>query len=163
GARESWRSYFGVDRVLCAQAPKFTAIPPFAEIRIGKDGWTALHPTQVATGIMRAFVSARESDEAAAEAARVAAGAPLTNVVVQSVEPGLRPAMWEGNCVAIGAAACAVDPIHDVDLQVLQLGVVHLLSLFPVSGQFAAERAEYNRIMRSCCERIRDFQAAFYA
>ena len=43
------------------------------------------------------------------------------------------------------------------------LGFVHLLSLFPVTGQFAVERAEYNRIMRSHYERIRDFQCAFYA
>jgi tryptophan halogenase len=56
-----------------------------------------------------------------------------------------------------------LDPIHDVDLHALQLGLVHLLSLFPVSEQFTAERAEYNRIMRSCYERIRDFQCAFYS
>jgi tryptophan halogenase len=35
--------------------------------------------------------------------------------------------------------------------------------LFPVTEQFTAERAEYNRIMRSYYERIRDFQCAFYA
>jgi tryptophan halogenase len=50
-----------------------------------------------------------------------------------------------------------------VDLHALQLGIVHLLALFPVSGQFGAERAEYNRIMHSHYERIRDFQCAFYA
>jgi tryptophan halogenase len=63
----------------------------------------------------------------------------------------------------VGGSACILDPIHDVDLHALQLGVVHLLSLFPVTGQFTAERAEYNRIMRSYYERIRDFQCAFYA
>lgn len=45
----------------------------------------------------------------------------------------------------------------------LQLGLVHLLSLFPVNGQFAVERTEHNRLMRSCYERPRDFQCAFYA
>jgi tryptophan halogenase len=63
----------------------------------------------------------------------------------------------------VGGSACLLDPIHDVDLHALQLGVVHLLSLFPATGQFTAERAEYNRIMRSHFERIRDFQCAFYA
>jgi tryptophan halogenase len=71
--------------------------------------------------------------------------------------------VWEGNCIAVGGAACALDPVHDVDLHVLQLGLVHLLSLFPVSEQFAAERAEYNRLIRSYYERVRDFQCAFYA
>jgi tryptophan halogenase len=71
--------------------------------------------------------------------------------------------VWEGNCVAVGGSACVLDPIHDVDLHALQLGLVHLLSLFPVTGQVAVERAEYNRTMRSHYERIRDFQCAFYA
>ena len=53
--------------------------------------------------------------------------------------------------------------IHDVALHALQLSVVHLLSLFPIGSDYAAERAEYNRIMGSCHERIRDFQCAFYA
>jgi tryptophan 7-halogenase len=68
-----------------------------------------------------------------------------------------------GNCVAVGAAACRFDPIHDVALHALQLSVAHLLSLFPIGGEYAAERAEYNRIMRSYHERIRDFQCAFYS
>jgi len=33
----------------------------------------------------------------------------------------------------------------------------------PVSEEFAAERAEYNRLIRSYYERVRDFQCAFYA
>src|SRR5258707_669654 len=55
------------------------------------------------------------------------------------------------------------DLIVDVEIHSLQLGLVHLLALFPVSARFTAERAEYNRIMRSYYERIRDFQCAFYA
>ena len=65
--------------------------------------------------------------------------------------------------MAIGGSACILDPIHDVGLHALQLGIVHLLSLFPVTRQFAIERVEYNRIMRSYYERLRDFQCAFYA
>ena len=44
----------------------------------------------------------------------------------------------------------------------MQLGLVRLLELFPLSGDFAAERKEYNRITQSAFERIRDFQSAFY-
>ncbi|MES1198804.1 MAG: tryptophan 7-halogenase [Pseudomonadota bacterium] len=161
-AWESWRAHFGVDRVLTARAPTFTSVPPFAEIRADAQGWTALHPSLAVTGIVRAFMSASGDDESATQAASRAAGAPLVDIAIRSVDPGLRSSAWQGNCVAIGAAACALDPIHDADLQVLQLGLVHLLSLFPVSVRCDAERAEYNRLMRSHCARIRDFQAAFY-
>src|SRR6202521_5486884 len=159
----NWRQYFSVDRLLSARAPAFTSTPPFAEIRAARDGWTALHPNQVATGVLHAYSSGLSGDEDALQSATAASGAKLADVFIRSVNPGVRSNVWEGNCVAIGAAACILDPIHDVDLHALQLGVVHLLSLFPVTEQFAAERAEYNRVMRSFCERIRDFQCAFYA
>jgi tryptophan 7-halogenase len=160
---EDWRQYFSVDRVLSACAPAFTKTPPFAEIRITGVGWTALHPNQAATGVLHAYSSECLSDEAALEAASAAAAAKLADVAFHAVNPCVRSRVWEGNCVAVGGSACVLDPIHDVDLHALQLGIVHLLSLFPVTRQFAVERAEYNRIMRSHYERIRDFQCAFYA
>ena len=162
-AREARREYFRVDRVFYGRAPVFTSIPPFAEIRIGSTGWTALHPTRVMTGVLHAYSSRLSSDEAALESARAACGAKLVDAAWHRVDPYIRSSVWEGNCIAVGGAGCALDPIHDVELHVLQLGLVHLLSLFPVTEQFAAERAEYNRLIRSYCERVRDFQCAFYA
>jgi tryptophan halogenase len=160
---DSWLPYFSVDRVLSARAPAFTQTPPFAEIRITRDGWTALHPNQAATGILHAYSSKFLSDEAALASASAAASTKLVDVSFHAVNACVRSKVWEGNCVAVGGSACVLDPIHDVDLHALQLGLVHLLSLFPLTGQFAAERAEYNRIMRRSYERIRDFQCAFYA
>jgi tryptophan halogenase len=160
---ENWRRYFTVDRVLSARAPSFTSIPPFAEIRAARDGWTALHPSRAATGVLHAYSSGLSSDEAALEAANAASGVKLADVSFRCVNPGVRSSVWESNCVAVGASACTLDPIHDVDLHALQLGLVHLLSLFPVTVEFNSGRAEYNRRMRSHYERIRDFQCAFYA
>jgi tryptophan 7-halogenase len=160
---EDWRQYFSVDRVLAARAPAFTKLPPFAEVRITGDGWTALHPNQSATGVLHAYSSELLSDEVALESASAVANAKLADVSFHPLNTCLRSRVWEGNCVAVGGSACVFDPIHDVDLHALQLGLVHLLSLFPVTGQFAAERTEYNRTMRSHYERIRDFQSAFYA
>jgi len=160
---DTWLPYFSADRFLAARAPAFTQTPPFAEIRIARDGWTALHPNQAATGIVHAYSSESLSDEAALASASAAASAKLADVSFHTVNACVRSRVWEGNCVAVGGSACVLDPIHDVDVHALQLGLVHLLSLFPVTGQYAAERAEYNRIMRSYYERIRDFQCAFYA
>jgi len=159
----SWRQYFNVDRVLSARAPPFTSTPPFAEIRAAGVGWTAFHPSQVATGVVHAYSNGISSDAAALESATAAAGVQLADASFHSAHPGIRSSVWEGNCVAVGGSACILDPIHDADLHALQLAVVHLLSSFPITEQFTAERAEYNRIMRSYYERIRDFQCAFYA
>jgi tryptophan halogenase len=160
---DNWRSHFNVDRVLSARAPAFTSIPPFAEIRTSRAGWTVLHPSQAATGIVHAFSSDLVNDVAALESASAACGVKLADASFHCVNPGLRSQPWEGKCVAVGGSACAFDPIFDVEIHALQLGLVHLLALFPVSAHFTAERAEYNRIMRSYLERLRDFQCAFYA
>jgi tryptophan halogenase len=161
--REEWGHYFSVDRILSGRAPAFTSIPPFAEIRTARMGWTALHPSQVATGVVHAYSKDLSGDEAALQSATAAARVELADVACHPVNPYLRTRLWEGNCIAVGAAACVFDPLHAVELHVLQLGIVHLLSLFPVTRQLGAERAEYNRIMHSYCERVRDFQCAFYA
>ncbi|MGY4397584.1 tryptophan halogenase [Sphingomonas sp. UYAg733] len=161
--RESWRAQFGVDRKLSAQAPHFASVPAYGEIRASAAGWTGLFPSQIATHLVHAYSSARCSDDDALRAMVVASGLNVTDAAIETIDPGRSLSAWEGNCIAIGAAACAFDPVHGVDLHASQLGLVHLLQLFPVSGQFAAERAEYNRLMRSAQERVRDFQAAYYA
>jgi tryptophan 7-halogenase len=164
GAREeSWRGHFPADRMLTARAPKFTSIPPFAEIRTSPLGWTALHPSQAFTGVLHTFSSALAEDDAALRAATAVAGAPLADAIFHPLRPARRAPVWVGNCIAVGAAACRFDPIHDVALHALQLSVVHLLSWFPIDSDYSAERTEYNRIMGSYHERILDFQCAFYA
>jgi tryptophan halogenase len=76
--------------------------------------------------------------------------------------PSIRQKLWVGNCVAIGGSACPFDPLFDLDLHSVQLGIVHLLSLFPATPDAYSEAAEYDRILRSHCERLRDFQSALY-
>jgi tryptophan halogenase len=106
---------------------------------------------------------ADEGDETAIAAAASASGLTLSDIAISPVAPGLRAKAWSGNCVAIGASACALDPLFDLDMHLVQLGIVHLLSLFPNAAAADSERAEYNRTTRSLFERLRDFQAAPYA
>jgi tryptophan halogenase len=163
GDIEDWRPIFAADRSLTAHATPFASVPAYAETRIGDNGWLTLHASQAATHVTYAFASDLQDEETALAAAQALSGLKLLDPVVTPIEQGLRTHAWSANCIAIGTTACAFDPLFDVDLHAIQLGIVHLLSLFPVSGEFAAERAEYNRIIRSAFERLRDFQSAFYA
>jgi len=161
-ARESWRDAFPADRLMVAHAAPMPAPPAYAEIRAGETGWLGIHPSQVCTHVVHAY-SADTSDQAAfADAARLA-GLELHAVQVRPRAPGRRVEAWRGNCVAIGEAACAFDAIHGVDLQAVQIGLVHLLPLFPVALTYEVERTEYNRNVRAAFERIRDYQSAHYA
>jgi tryptophan halogenase len=163
GAEESWRSYFPSDRLLTASAPRFAAIPPYAEVRAWAEGWVGLFPSQARTHVAQVYSSASCGDDEALEAAIKVTGLGLGDAVVRTLDPGRRVAAWDRNCVAIGEAACAFDPVHGVDLQAVQLGLVGLLSLFPTGGEVSVERAEYNDMTRLSFERVRDFQSAYYA
>jgi len=158
-ARESWRDFFPADRVLRAVGPRFAALPPYADIRAWARGWVGLYPSQAHTHVSQVYAGDLCTDDQALELAGRISGQALTDAVVSVSDPGRRVEAWSRNCVALGEAACAFDPVHGVALQAVQLGLVHLLSLFPVSGQFRAERAEYNTTMREVYERLRDFQS----
>lgn len=160
--REDWRSHFVADRTLVARAAPFAAAPVYAELRAWESGWVGLFPTQAETHVLQAYSSAYCDDPTALAGAAKVTQLKLDAVAVRRADPGRRLVAWERNCVAVGEAACAFDAVHGVELHAVQLGLVHLLELFPLGGAFAAERKEYNRITRSAFERIRDFQSAFY-
>lgn len=159
---EDWRAFFPFDRRLTARGKRFASVPCYADLRVSPNSWTALYANQAATHVVRACRASDEGDEAAVTAAAAASGLALSDIAIGSVAPAIRAAAWNGNCVAIGGSACALDPLFDLDLHAIQLGIVHLLSLFPTTADAQPERAEYNRIIRSSFERLRDFQAAVY-
>lgn len=160
--RESWRDAFPADRMLVASAPKFASIPAYAEIRSHAQGWTGLYPTLAQTHVVQAYASSLCSDEEAHHGAGAAAGLALTDATVRSLDPGMRAEPWSGNVVAIGDAAAAFDPLHNLDLLGVQSALIKLLAFYPIASDFSAERSEYNRLMRSTYDRLRDFQALHY-
>jgi tryptophan halogenase len=69
---------------------------------------------------------------------------------------------WIGNCVAVGEAAIATDPIDAVELQVAHGCISHLMNVFPASAGEFPEAEAYNRAVRLFGSNLRDFQAAHY-
>jgi tryptophan halogenase len=161
--QHSWRAHFRADRVFAARAQPFATIPTYAELRAWQPGWAALYPAQAATYVIHAFSSAHTEPEAALSGLGAATGLTLGDAVLRPSDPGRRERAWARNCVAIGAAACALDPVHNLDLHAVQLGLITLLSYFPAGQDVAPGRDDYNRVMGSSFERLRDYQAAFYA
>ena len=147
---------------LSARVPALAGIPPFQEQRATASGWVRLHPTRGDTRVIGVqALDAADAEQALVEA-EAAVGVPLADVVLTAIDAGRREQPWTGNCVAIGAAACGLDPVLGIDLHLAQLGIVHLLSLFP-TGDLKAARAEYNRLIGSHLDRLQDAQRAVYA
>ncbi|QIK78165.1 tryptophan 7-halogenase [Sphingomonas piscis] len=151
-----------VDRLLTSHAPRLKRLPPFASVVPSSGGWTLLLPTQTGTHVAHAFSSECESDEHAVRAASNAAQFDLREISITPLIQRTTGPHWAGNVVAIGAAAASLDPLHGAGLHLAQLGIVHLLNLFPVSADHHAEQDEFNRVMSESVARIRDFQDAYY-
>lgn len=151
------------DRLLIARAAPVASVPAYTELRIGPSGWLSLQASPAATHIVFAHASRDHDADTALAAAQTLSGFRLDDAFVTPVAPGRCERPWTGNCLAIGAAARAFDPLFDLELHAVQLGIVHLLALFPAGTVSDAERDEYNRLTGSAFDRLADLPAAFHA
>ena len=159
--RERWRDTFSVDRVLVAHAAPIPSLPIYSDVRAGETGWLALYPSRACTHVVHAYGSEIADETALANATQLSR-VELHGAQIRARDPGRRVIAWQGNCVALGEAACVFDPLYGVELQSVQLGLAHLLPLFPVDADYDVERDEYNQNVQSAFERLRDFQSAHY-
>ena len=157
-------SDWGPERlVVKGRAPPFSATPPLSEIRVSPAGCTLLHPTRALTSVVHVHDAEGGEETDAIRVASEVAGAKVVDVITERIKPGVRAQLWRGNCVAIGNSAARLDPLHEAEMLAVHIGIVHLLNLLPDAGLQDVEAVEYNRVVRSSFERIRDFQRAFYS
>lgn len=159
GPVQSWRAHFPAEQMLVARGGRFASVPVYAEVRASASGWTAILPGQAASHVRHVWCGDGDPLREAEAVSRLALG----DAAVRPLDPGRRARAWQANCVAIGAAAAAFDPVVGVELHAVQLGLILLLAHFPASPVFAAQRDEFNRLAASAFDRIRDFQSAHHA
>ena len=116
-------------------------MPTYAPVKTAGSRCIRVRPALISSRRTRAKLPIHRAIENAERLAQL----ELQGVEIRAHDPGRRVVAWQRNCVGIGEAACVFDPIHGVDLQAVQLGLVHLLPLFPVNGDYAVERNEYNK------------------
>lgn len=160
---ESWSEWLPCDRMLAATAPRLPQLPAFSQISAFHGGWVGLFPLQNRTAVTAVYNSDVAADAEVAELAGVIARMPVSGeAVVSALRPGIQRRAWIGNCVAVGEAAIAVDPIDAVTLQVTHGCISHLMTLFPATADEFPEAEAYNQVVRLFGSNIRDFQAAHY-
>ncbi|RZJ05198.1 MAG: tryptophan halogenase [Brevundimonas sp.] len=152
---EDWSLLFPTARIVRATAPPLSAAPAYSRVEAYPWGWLARIPTPAATHLLAVF---SEDGDAARELDRMGFGSASSEGLVRFG----RTAPWRFNCVAIGPAACRLDPIFGLDLHALQLGLIHFVSRFPTSADAALERDDYNGALSALLENLRDFQIAHY-
>jgi len=158
GARwQDWSRHLPFDRMVDTVVEEPAAPAPFNETSADETGWLRRTPTQGATGLAYVYGS-RFLDDATADGRlrRLAGASPDAEPRRSILRSGRRASFWRANCIALGAAAASLGPLESANLRIVQSGLSRLIALFPHRTDNAAAAAEYDRLMASEIERVRD-------
>jgi len=160
---EDWAQWLPCNRAVALSFAPESDLSPYMRVRADAAGWHWRVPLQDRVCAGYVYCNRYTSDDAAAatllSSAKERALEPPSLVHVPS---GRRKQAWNRNCVAIGEAACVLDPLESTSLHLIQSGVARLLGLFPHRDAMDCERREYNRLAASESERARDFLILHY-
>lgn len=160
---ELWRDIFPCDRLIAMSGPRLSSLPAFSQVSAFRGGWISLHPLQDRTAVLAAFDTRTVPEQDVTQQIGVLARIPVSgDAVVSELKQGMLDRPWIGNCVAIGDAAAALEPLDAVPMHIAQGCISHLMTLFPVTAREMPEAIAYNRSIRAFVENVRDFQAAHY-
>ncbi|WP_230772135.1 tryptophan 7-halogenase [Sphingomonas sp. Leaf4] len=152
-----WRRWFPCDRALVGVARDPQPPMPFTHGGATATGWRSSVAIDGARGDVLFVASGFGPRDAAAR------DLALPVLDEMPVRAGRCERFWDGNVVAMGAAAAGIDPLHPVALDLLAAGVERLLALFPERAHEPLLAAEYDRRMGAMVERTRDFALLHYA
>lgn len=160
---ESWRSQLPCDRAVAMQVKPSENIHPYTISKAQDNGWSWEIPLQSRTGMGYVYSSAYCSDEEAIECLKSMANTEvLTEPRVIRFETGCREKHWFKNCLALGLSGGFIEPLESTAIHLVTRGLRAFLDLFPASEHMAPLAQEYNRIMRTEYESIRDFIVLHY-
>lgn len=159
---ESWAEWLPCDRVLTASGPPLSPLPAFSEIMAFDAGWIGLFPLQNRTAVTAVYSSAQAGDDRVLKTLVERTRIPLQGeATAGNLAIGGR-APWIGNCVAIGGAAAALEPLDAVHLHLVHVGISNLVALFPVDAAAMPEAGAYNAALARHIANVRNFQIAHY-
>lgn len=118
-------------------------------------GWQS--EVSLRSGTIRMTVS---SAETVTEAAKTHA---VDKPKVLSFAIGACDLAWEDNSIAIGQAACTLEPFTTAPIKLLFRDINRLIRLFPIGKDMRIEAKEYNRLFRDDCHHAQLFNQAHFA
>ena len=160
---EDWLNYLPCDRAVAVQTENLGAPPPYTVSTAQESGWTWRIPLQHRTGNGYVYSSEYMSDdEATAKLLSLVKGKTIIEPSVIPFRAGARESFWHKNCLSVGLSSGFVEPLEATALHVVVRSMQHFLRLYPDMACEPALIDEYNRLMRTEYELVRDFVVAHY-
>ncbi len=167
-AHESWSDRLLCDRMITVRLPGRRQIPPFTRITGQAAGWSWQIPLATTIDVGYVFGSQFATDDAAWQQLReslmldgVMTGDNLVPEFSSFYSGGLT-SFWRDNVLALGTAACRMDPLVSAGRHVSQLGIETFMEMFPERSVHRSTTDYYNERMRLAVEEIRDYTLLHY-
>ncbi|MBV2150723.1 tryptophan 7-halogenase [Sphingobium sp. AS12] len=159
----SWQHWLPCDRAVAVPSTSPGAPLPYTRASAEDAGWRWRIPLQHRVGNGHVYASAFTSDEAAAQAVLAGLDGPaLAEPSQLRFTAGVRERLWERNCIAIGLSGGFLEPLESTSIHLIQSGISRLMALFPGDMASPVEQTQYNRLMRTEYEQVRDFIILHY-
>jgi tryptophan 7-halogenase len=160
---EDWSHWLPCDRAIAVPCASSTVFHPYTRSTARQAGWQWRIPLQHRIGNGYVFSSKYLSED---EATAVLLGnldrEPLADPRPIRFVTGRRKLAWNKNVVALGLSSGFLEPLESTSIHLVQMGIAHLLTFFPASGFDAADRDQYNRVMKQEYDWVRDFIILHY-
>jgi tryptophan halogenase len=160
---EDWSTWLPCDRAIALSTAGGDISIPCSDSVAHQAGWRWRIPLQNRVGHGFVYASEFMSDNDALSTFQKAIGSDASGEPISwKFTNGRRGEIWRGNVIALGAAAATLEPLENINVHIAQIGIARLLALFPDASFAHSEREEYNRLMASELDRIRDFLILHY-
>ena len=156
------------DRVLTVNVPyelHYSGdVRPYTTAIALSSGWLQDLPLLDRRTLQYFYSSAYQSADDAAQELCGAEGAHAAGLDIDAFRQrtGHREQAWVGNCIAIGAAANAIEPLESTNLYLVDHAASMLVEHFPLGEELAPLAYRYNRILANRFYEILDFVNLHY-
>ena len=157
---ESWERWLPCDTVFLADGPPPPEPAVLTTVSAMPAGWGWHSSSLVRSSHGFVYASSGIDDKTVAGMLRAAGAEPVEAPV--TIRAGRRPEPWLRNCVAIGDAAVAMEPLEWGNLHLAHSAIDRIVSMMPDREFGAVELWDYNRQATAEADRMRDFLVLHY-
>ncbi|MCI0516789.1 MAG: tryptophan 7-halogenase, partial [Woeseiaceae bacterium] len=160
---EDWSEWLHCDRFLSVLSRKQREPSLFTLLKAMDHGWLQCNTLQNFTVYMLAFCSDYLDDTKAKRLLESnLVHSPVSSVELATYRPGRYSTPWVSNCVAIGPAAIAIEPLNVSSLQLAQNAALRLLGMLPAGRNDGMLAKEFNRMTANEHIGVRDLTILTY-